>query len=60
MQTTSKWTVPLTSREFRALADKQHEENWAPFIDDINAKLIEAQILRKSDGHKARERTLRS
>lgn len=48
------------SPEFRALADKQHEENWEPFIDDINAKLIEAQTLREAEERKVRERTLNS
>lgn len=38
--------VQPASPEFRALADKQHEENWAPYLEEINAKLIEAQTLR--------------
>lgn len=46
--------------EFRALLDKLYAEEREKFGPMFDAKLREAQILRKVEGHKARERTLSS
>jgi hypothetical protein len=52
--------IEPASPEFRALVDKLHAEEWRAFGPLLDAMLMEAQTLRKAEGHKARERTLRS
>jgi len=63
------WLLPESRREasvepatpgFRAAIDKLHAEDWEYFGPMLDAKLMEAQTVRKAEGHKARERTLRS
>lgn len=54
----SPWQVKPASPEFRALVLRLNAEAWDPHMEKLNAMLLEAQNLRKSEGHKARERTL--
>lgn len=49
-----------TSPEFRAGLDKLYAEEARQFGPMLDAMLLEAQSLRLAEGHKARERTLRS
>jgi hypothetical protein len=48
------------SPEFRAALDKLYAEEARRFGPMLDAMLLEAQSLRLEEGHKARERTLRS
>lgn len=52
--------IEPASSEFRALADKQHAENWEKFGPMLDAMLLEARNLRLQVGYKARERILSS
>jgi hypothetical protein len=52
--------VEPESPEFRALIDKLYAEERERFGPMLDAMLMEAQTLRKAEGHKARERTLSS
>lgn len=54
------WHVKPASPEFRVLVLRLNAEAWGPHMEKLNAMLLEAQSLRKSEGHKARERTLSS
>jgi len=51
-------TMPYLSPEFIAWHDKVRAEEAASIGPLLDAKLLEAQSLRLSEGHKARERTL--
>jgi hypothetical protein len=49
-----------SSLEFRAQLDNLYAEEARQFGPMLDAMLLEAQSPRKSEGHKARERTLSS
>jgi len=53
-------TADHFSPEMRARLNEQRAEEWKRFGPMLDAMLLKAQSLRLREGHKARERTLRS